>query len=132
METIKEEKKYEWKNRMIRRDGRFELLLKLLNEFASEDFNWEYREGKIYDRQDMYPEGDLLEEMSVYVISKKFGFVKWLWDNEYIDYSAVIVMKKFWSLENEMISLDEQRYCEILMLLSISEDPIRLLIYILR
>lgn len=127
METIKEEKKYEWKNRMIRRDGRFELLLKLLNEFASEDFNWEYREGKIYDRQDMYPEGDLLEEMSVYVISKKFGFVKWLWDNEYIDYSAVIVMKKFWSLENEMISLDEQRYCEILMLLSISEDPIRLL-----
>ena len=39
--------------------------------------------------------------------------------------------KKFWSLENEMISLDEQRYCEILMLLSISEDPIRLLIYIL-
>lgn len=119
-------------NRMIRKDGRFELLLKLLSEFASEDFNWEYRDGKIYDRQDMYPEGDLLEEMSVYVISKKFGFVKWLWDNEYIDYSAVIVMKKFWSLENEMISLDEQRYCEILMLLSISEDPIRLLIYILR
>ncbi len=132
METIKGEKKTEWKNRMIRKDGRFELLLKLLSEFASEDFNWEYRDGKIYDRQDMYPDGDLLEEMSVYVISKKFGFVKWLWDNEYIDYSAVIVMKKFWSLENEMISLDEQRYCEILMLLSISEDPIRLLIYILR
>jgi len=132
METIKGEKKAEWENRMIRKDGRFELLLKLLSEFASEDFNWEYRDGKIYDRQDMYQDGDLLEEMSVYVISKKFGFVKWLWDNEYIDYSAVIVMKKFWSLNNEMISLDEQRYCEILMLLSISEDPIRLLIYILR
>ena len=40
-----------------------EKLIELLNEFSSEDFNWCERDGKIYDRQEMYDEADMFIEM---------------------------------------------------------------------
>ena len=68
------------------------------------------------------------------VISKKFGFIKWLVDNVKIDRDKVIrksdfrpiVKNKFWDLLNPT---DER---ELLMLLSISDTPIEDLISYLR
>ena len=73
-----------------------EKLIEYLTEFSSEDFNWEYREWKIYDRQNMYPDWDLLEEMTVYVISKKFWFIQWLVDNDKIDFNNVRETNYWW------------------------------------
>ena len=39
-----------------------EKLIELLNEFAPEDFDWCERNGKICDRQNMYPDGDVYVE----------------------------------------------------------------------
>lgn len=127
---------------MIRKDSRIDLLIELLNEYEArrKDKDWRFQRTYKFDiniirrthtNLDNWWDTDF-DNTNREIVSKSYWFIKWLWENGWIDYSEVIRKKWFWTLENEMISLDEQRYCEILMLLSISEDPIRLLIYILR
>ena len=125
---------------MIRKDWRTDLLIKLLNKYEKErkDRDWQFRRTYKYRYWlwwthyyfDSWWDTDE-EKNAREIISKSYGFIKRLWDNEYINYTDVIRKKEYRSLENEMISIDEERYCEVLMLLSISEEPIKLLIYIL-
>lgn len=114
---------------MIRKDSRIDLLIELLNKYEETLNTWLH--WRIDEKYWMLWRWINLMWVEQFLISKHYWFIKWLWDNEYIDYTEVIRNKWDWWFSNEMISLDEKRYCEILMLLSISEDPIRLLIYIL-
>ena len=102
-----------------------EKLIELLNEFSPEDFNWCERNGKIYDRQEMYEEADVFIEMWVYVISKQFWFIKWLVENEKIDFDSDI---EFYFLQREQHTKVES----LLMLLSIQDNPIEFLCSILK
>lgn len=99
-----------------------EKLIELLNEFSSEDFNWCERDGKIYDRQEMYDEADMFIEMWVYIISKQFWFIKWLVENDKINLDEVERYSVFWYTY----------YQNLLMLLSISNSPIEDLILYLK
>lgn len=120
---------------MIRKDSRMDLLIRLLNEYLKTKDTEIHKTNKVFAFEEA-TKSFIAENGTSYrqerVISKRFKFIKFLLDNGYIDYTEVIRKKWYWTLENEMISLDEGRYYEILMLLSISEDPIRLLIYILK
>jgi hypothetical protein len=99
-----------------------EKLIELLNEYENTD-NWEnwhqveFRESKI--------------------ISKKFWFIKWLVENDKIDLDTVkekIWIPCFvWYKEWEISCVnDKEDYEQLLMLLSIQDEPISFLISILK
>ena len=101
-----------------------EKLIELLNEF---DIFREYVEVDLEDCND---------PIVLRVISKNYGFIKWLVDNDKIDikkmYEKVwkpqIVVYERYSEEEELcewVYVNERSYCEdVLMLLSISDTPI--------
>lgn len=66
------------------------------------------------------------------VISKSYGFIKRLVDNDKIDFIKVIQKKWHWEIDNIMLSMKEREYLELLMLLSIQDNPIEFLINILK
>ncbi len=75
-----------------------------------------------------YNEHNLIEHWSCRVISKEWGFIKWLVENDKIDISKLednndyLVMKENWA----------NTYKALLMLLSIQDKPIEFLISILK
>lgn len=92
-----------------------EKLLKLLNEFW--DINWNKA---------------MVEHQDTYIISKKFWFIKWLYDNEKID---IFCEKHYqivnWSIPKGNIA-DIEDYERDIMQLSISDNPIQDLISLLK
>jgi hypothetical protein len=66
------------------------------------------------------------------IISKEYGFIKRLVDNDKIDFIKVIQKKWHWEIDNIMLSMKEREYLELLMLLAISNEPIEFLISILK
>ena len=62
------------------------------------------------------------------IISKKFWFIKWLVENEKIDFEKKLNTLRFESLVNQ--TLDS--YLALLMLLAIQDEPIRFLTSILK
>jgi hypothetical protein len=66
------------------------------------------------------------------IISKEYGFIKWLVDNDKINFIKVIQKKWHWEIDNIMLSMKEREYLELLMLLAIQENSIEFLISILK
>lgn len=109
-----------------------EKLIELLNEYASEDFNWCVIDGKIFDKEDRCWT-TMNVEMGVYVISKQFWFIKRLDKHNKIDRTykknldyPYYIRRRDWELKWY------KRYEMLIMLLSISNKPIDLLISFLK
>ncbi len=95
-----------------------EKLIELLREFDDENWNAVHIENYIYAQDHM-------------IISKRYGFIKWLVDNDKIDNDKLEV-----AYENEEDLYIEWDVCRdyriILMLLAISDTPIEDLISYLK
>ena len=106
-----------------------EKLINLLNEYCGED---EWSETK-------WTKKHLLEWwlLSLQVISKEYWFIKWLVENDKIDFSLIpnkikeiwIPMKINWEIKYWFDSSD---YYWLLMLLAIQDEPIRFLCEIIK
>jgi len=98
-----------------------EKLIELLNEFDGKNHWWDYDEEYLTS-DEFYGENWDLE-----IISKKFWFIKWLVENDKIDFN-----------KDALVSLASELWCTardekiVLMVLSISDTPIEDLISYLR
>ena len=114
-----------------------EKLIELLNEYEkkvrkSEYYEWEkwvWWDTNLFRRDTRDEEWSHLysETADTYVISKKYGFIKWLVENDKIDFNK----DAFVSLASELwcTAYDEKI---VLMVLSISDTPIEDLISYLK
>jgi hypothetical protein len=129
-----------------------EKLIELLNEYEIEkeksewvnvdayvEFKWDYNNNWLarYDETDRWEWDNLYWDTSVaYLISKKFGFIKWLVDNDKIDlWQKLFNLTKNDSRKSTICDLDNNDFSwedTFLMLLSISDEPIRFLCEILK
>ena len=104
-----EEKKESW----------IETLIELLNEYVKELWIWDY----------VWWHNKKTVENSDYIITKKFWFIKWLVDNDKIDFSNLKIEEIVaWTDLYYSFKKDEV----LLMLLSIQDDPIEFLVSILK
>ena len=102
-----------------------EKLIELLNQYNIE-LHWVDRAYK--DGFDLAYEQEYMRDFRVaYLISKKFEFIKWLVDNDKIDTEKEIK-------NSELNWLHERYFREdcLLMLLSISDNPIEFLCSVLK
>lgn len=97
-----------------------EKLIELLNEYDGKNHWWDYDEEYLTS-EEFYGENWDLE-----IISKKFWFIKWLVENDKIDIS------KLWKKSDMWFGDKYTREESLLMLLSISKNPIKDLISYLR
>ena len=109
-------------------------LIELLNEYEEEKAkywnqycNWQYIWGRpicttSYDMNRIVQFSDLL------IISKMYEFIKWLVDNDKIDFTKDCIVE-FWYYWTEWYC---DKYDNILMNLSIQDNPIEFLISILK
>ena len=109
-----------------------EKLIELLNEFYKEEWDI-FRAIQHNDRLKVFEleNDDLVRDTAI--ISKQYWFIKWLVENEKIDYEK---LSKEWFIVRTY-DLDEIGesfdYVErLLMLLSIQDEPIKFLISILK
>ena len=110
-----------------------EKLIELLNEYEI----WKWKNG--LDIRQEYAEHNFKYNKYLYVrvISKKYGFIKRLVENEKIDFSLIpnkikeiwIPMKINWEIKYWFDSSD---YYWLLMLLAIQDEPIKFLLEILK
>lgn len=91
-----------------------EKLVNLLNEYRRIDFVPERQEGVLM----------VAEEK---VISKKFWFIEWLYDHKKMTLERLKVSDLYWDINDWVWPVDN-----IIMHLSISENPIELLISLLK
>lgn len=91
-----------------------ENLLKLLKEYAPD-----------YCKD--YPDDIIMDEI---VISKRFGFIKWLVDEDKIDLWKLIMIKD--EEQKAIVDIDNSRENTLLMLLAIQDKPIQFLCDILK
>lgn len=112
-----------------------EKLIELLNEYCKEKKIWEWsmlENGYLFHWNK--PIKNKKEEFDLLIISKHYWFIDWLVDNDKIERDKIIeksvfipiVCDKVWNLLNPT---EEQ---ELLMLLSIQDNPIEFLISILK
>ena len=94
-------------------------LIELLNEYGNEICNhWgDYQTDMDFTDRDTY-----------WYLSKKFGFIEWLVENDKIDFEWKLNTLRFESLVDQ--TLDS--YLALLMLLAIQDEPIRFLCEILK
>lgn len=124
---------------------KMEKLVKLLNEYVWQDSYWidEYDNGAFITWWD----GDqcFIDE---HIISKNFWFIKWLVENDKIDFeSENYPLKKYYPyFSDDILAIVEQdcntyedrckvcydKYESLLMLLAIQDEPIEFLISILK
>ena len=119
-----------------------EKLIELLNEYQWQD-SWSYdeKQGTPY----IWWGDDL--DYECYIISKKYWFIKWLVENEKIDFeSENYPLKKCYPYYDDVLAIVSQNintyedYCKscydkyesLLMLLSIQDNPIEFLVSILK
>lgn len=100
-------------------------LVELLNEYEI----WKWKNG--LDIRQEYAEHNFKYNKWLYirVISKKFWFIKWLVENDKIDWDKVL--RTWWEEEFWVFHRYDDYYC-LLMLLSISSSPIEDLISYLK
>ena len=110
-----------------------EKLIELLNEYEWNKLYF-YDDWIYCDKYDMYEVWDSLIELEI--ISKRYWFIKWLVENDKIDFDKVM---KLWIPcfvrydKWEIISVhDVDFYKQLIMLLSIQDNPIEFLISILK
>ncbi len=93
-------------------------LIQLLREFDDENWNMVHFENYIYAQ-------DYL------IISKKFGFIQWLVENDKIDFYNIL--KENWTFRKEFYAIENRKeYERLIMLLSVSDKPIDFLCRILK
>ena len=115
-------------------------LLELLNEYEKEVRKSEYYEWEkwIWWPNNLFRRDTRDEEWShlysdtadTYVISKKYGFIKWLVDNDKIDFDGI--QNVFYRNKRYKEYRDYSDYESLLMLLAIQDEPIRFLCEILK
>ena len=105
-------------------------LIELLNEHRKEING----DGKRYIDIDNYNMLTLnnLDKLSseLWTISKEYGFIKWLVDNDKIDLWKLIMIKD--EEQKAIVDIDNSRENTLLMLLAIQDEPIEFLISILK
>ena len=101
-----------------------EKLIELLNKYEQEEWCWRLKYWKLHNKY--YDDYDRKNE-EIRLISKWYGFIKWLVENDKIDIEKEIK-------NSELNWLHEHYFREdcLLMLLSISDEPIRFLCKILK
>lgn len=106
-----------------------EKLIELLNEYGNEICNhW----GDYPTDMDEFTDRD-----THWYLSKKFWFIKWLVENEKIEYRKIIekeieVWFKLVRIKDYPNKIKEEDVEELLMLLSIQDEPIEFLVSILK
>ena len=106
------------------------------------EFKWDYNNNWLvrYDETDHWEWDNLYWDTAVvYLISKKYWFIKWLVENDKIDLDKIKNIKlpidtKLWAKidEDEKTCFNRLYTLKLLMLLSISDTPIEDLISYLR
>ena len=112
---------------------RMEKLIELLNEY--ETVRWKENKNKDIKRLNKWCERYIARWFSnLYIISKKFWFIKWLVDNDKIDRKHNDLAFSFSSVYtyNGEDYENHLKECKLLMLLSIQDNPIEFLISILK
>ena len=116
-----------------------EKLIELLNEYEkevkkSEFYEWEkwvWWDTNLFRRDTRDEEWSHIysDTADTYVISKKFWFIKWLVENDKIDYEEV---RKWKNSDSEWNFGTCQPEYFVIMLLSVQDNPIAFLISILK
>ena len=106
-----------------------EKLIELLNEYVEETDFW--------DNLDEYNEAEILDEETLevnwkyhdieYLYTKKFWFIEWLYNHKKMTLERLRISDLYWDINNWVWTVDN-----IIMHLSISENPIDLLISLLK
>lgn len=99
-------------------------LLDLLNEYDGRNHWWDYDEEDL----DINAEDNSVLE----IISKQFWFIKWLVENEKIDLENIKETFYVRSFQKDWTAIKYEYYEELLMLLSIQDEPLKFLISILK
>ena len=118
-----------------------EKLIELLNKYEKETKKSEYSEwrGLLWGRP-QYLRCDTVES-ELLIISKGYHFIKWLVENEKIEWEKVYENLKDYEVEIRIravkkLQLSSEKkslwYLELLMLLSIQDEPIEFLVSILK
>ena len=114
-----------------------EKLIELLNKYEKETKKSEYSEwrGLLWGRP-QYLRCDTVES-ELLIISKGYHFIKWLVENEKIEYRKIIekeieVWFKLVRIKDYSNKIKEEDVEELLMLLSIQDEPIEFLVSILK
>lgn len=114
-------------------------LIQLLNEHRAELLHWNIQNkpmrhygGYIFWLSDLTEQNCIL-----LVISKEYGFIKWLVDNDkivdFVDKKETLVSLRKWSTSPLWyIEMVTPKYEQLLMLLAIQDKPIDFLIEILK
>ena len=112
-----EEKKESW----------IEKLIELLNEYYKIK---NYAPIEFYDDDaDGFDTNYMAFYKTTLIISKKFWFIKWLVENEKIEYTK---LNKIHTRKWLNVLIEQNLYEDLLMLLSIQDNPIEFLISILK
>jgi len=110
-------------------------LIKLLREYKPSEYDYVEHDGGIFNREtDSTGEYNRYFDLEPVIISKKFWFIKWLVDNDKIKFYKVS------EAENELdvnvnvfkSSYNDDNYYWLLMILAISDSPIKFLVGILK
>lgn len=109
-----------------------EKLIELLNEREKKEINQTYEWHNLWDFvfADNVQTGENLDssESASILIAKKYWFIKWLVDNDKIDYNKLEDNNDYWAMKENWANT----YKALLMLLSVQDKPIDLLISILK
>ena len=111
-------------------------LIELLNEYENRDLEleeWEESNARTENNWHLRFNGANKVQFDTYMfdslaLSKQYWFIKWLVENEKIDFEKKLNTLRFESLVNQ--TLDS--YLALLMLLSIQDNPIEFLASILK
>lgn len=108
-----------------------EKLIELLNEYEQEEWCWGLKYWKLHNKY--YDDYDQKDE-EIRLISKWYGFIKWLVENDKIDNKKIAdetYVKVNWEWYELILGCHYDLYQQTLMLLSISDTPIKdLLLYL--
>lgn len=123
-----------------------EKLIELLNEYEIEkeksewvnvdayvEFKWNYNNNWLvrYDETDHWEWDNLYWDTAVaYLISKSFGMVKWLVENDKID-DKKVPKSDYLAVQYDSL-VESYKTDELIMLLAIQDEPIRFLCEILK
>lgn len=126
-------------NRKVKEKIWMEKLIELLNEYdpyiASDGEHRDNLWGYAYQWHSAVFPKELAES---YIISARYGFIKWLVENEKIDYEKIEKQTKCKNIVGwkEFLDFDIERdftpYEEVLMWLAIQDEPIEFLVSILK
>ncbi len=116
----------------MKEEIKMDKLIELLNEYVRADFvkheDWCFKEKYMWE--------DWRWDSDSEVISKEYWFIKRLVDNDKVDFDKVMKLWKpcfVWYDKWEIICVhDVEDYKQLLMLLSIQDDPTNILISVLK